>query len=209
MMGHESQWNQRHLNQTIFKLQNLILRSYNLTQNQLIENAVRTAAHINNNGDSTERITMPNEPLIDASYEQELSKPSLEHLRSALRTPWIVDHRQLANNLTNNASFVDKFDDASPILADYWMVLLIVLYAIIILGGIFGNASLIVTLYTQSSARLRNPLLVALCMADLMVTGVSAPITIITMILIAQKTFWSTTFICRVICFVQVSSHTL
>lgn len=93
-------------------------------------------------------------------------------------------------------------DDGSIIL-NYWMLLLIVLYCIVVLGGIFGNASLIVTLFTQSSARLRNPLLVALCLADLMVTGVSAPLTVVALILDARKTITST-FICKLMHFMQV-----
>lgn len=99
----------------------------------------------------------------------------------------------------------DDESDAS-IISNYWMLLLIVLYCLVVLGGIFGNASLIVTLFTQSSARLRNPLLVALCLADLLVTGVAAPITIIALILDARKVI-SSTFICKLIHFAQVSYY--
>lgn len=109
-------------------------------------------------------------------------------------------------------SNVDAADDIAgataandgSIISNYWLLLLIVLYCVVVLGGIFGNASLIVTLFTQSSARLRNPLLVALCLADLIVSGVAAPLTVVALILDAHKTITST-IICKLIHFAQVS----
>lgn len=96
-------------------------------------------------------------------------------------------------------------DDAdATIISSFSMLLLIVLYCLVVLGGIFGNASLIVTLFTQSSARLRNPLLVALCLADLLVTGVAAPLTVIALILDARKLI-NSTLICKLIHFAQVN----
>lgn len=104
-----------------------------------------------------------------------------------------------------DAKLGDDENNAS-IITNYWMLLLIVLYCFVALGGIFGNASLIVTLFTQSSARLRNPLLVALCLADLMVTGIAAPLTCIALVLDARKTI-TTTLICKLIHFAQVSHY--
>ncbi|XP_055681629.1 leukotriene B4 receptor 1 [Lutzomyia longipalpis] len=52
-------------------------------------------------------------------------------------------------------------------------------YCTVIFVGVFGNASLVVTLCAQG--RLRNPLLVALCVADLIVSGVAAPLTVVSM----------------------------
>lgn len=205
-MGHDSPWYHQKLNQTISKLHRSIHHTYNLSQNQIIEHTNQIAVHINSS-QSTEHAEPTDDPTLTDTNDDQIPNPLLGYLSSALRSPWLVDHNQLATNLTQNTSYVNKlnYDDDSPILSDYWMLLLIVLYVIIILGGVFGNASLIVTLYTQSSAHIRNPLLVALCLADLMVSGISAPITVITVILIAKRIFSSTTFICRLICFVQVS----
>lgn len=81
------------------------------------------------------------------------------------------------------------------------VVLLVILYCIVVFGGIFGNASLVITLCTQTPTRFRNPLLVALCLADLLVTGVSAPLTIVALALANQT--WSLTS-CKTIYFMQV-----
>lgn len=200
-MGHILRWQKLELNQT--KLHSAILRTYNIRKNEMIEIAARSNKNVTY---PAEQIT--DEPMFNDSNGQQLSNHTvLQHLSSALSAPFLGYQRQLATNLSYNVTYADKFnhDDTSPILSDYWMILLIVLYVIIILGGIFGNASLLVTLYTQSSARLRNPLLVALCTADLMVTGISAPITVITVILISKGSFSLTAFICRLISFAQVS----
>lgn len=203
-MGRVLQWQGLELNQT--KLQSVILRTYNLSQNQIND------VHRNNNAThQTEQIATPREFMLgESNGGQHSNHPLSQQLSSTSRTPWLFNQRQLATNLSYNESYVDNFnyDGASPILSDYWMLLLIVLYVIIILGGIFGNASLIVTLYTQSSARLRNPLLVALCMADLMVTGISAPISVITLILTTKGSFSLSTLICGLISFMQVSQTT-
>ena len=111
-----------------------------------------------------------------------------------------------ATKISNDVAAI--VDEDASIISNYWMLLLIVLYFVVVLGGIFGNASLIVTLFTQSSARLRNPLLVALCIADLMVTGLAAPLTVVALFLDARKTIIST-LICRIIHFAQVSSSEL
>lgn len=128
-----------------------------------------------------------------------------EKLSDAIQLALTSSNQRLnkVGSSTSNGIENDYNDDMS-ISSNYWMMLLIVLYFVVVLGGIFGNASLIITLYTQSSARLRNPLLVALCLADLMVTGVAAPLTIVTLILMSQKTITSP-IVCRFIYFMQVS----
>lgn len=97
--------------------------------------------------------------------------------------------------------------DAEP--WNWWFLLLVILYCIVMFGGVFGNGSLIITLYTQSSARLRNPLLVAVCVADLLVTGIAAPITIVTMAMLAHQTWNAPSAIaCKSTQFLQVSLAT-
>lgn len=97
--------------------------------------------------------------------------------------------------------------DATPPI--WWesgpVLLLALLYTLVIGGGIFGNASLLLTVLTQTSARFRNPLLVALCAADLMVAAVAAPLTLFTLLAMQQR--WSlSTFQCKGIYFMQVSA---
>jgi hypothetical protein len=63
------------------------------------------------------------------------------------------------------------------------LLTLIILYGIVVFSGGFGNSTLLISLCSQSAARTRNPLLVALCSADLLVSLVSAPLTIIGILL--------------------------
>lgn len=108
---------------------------------------------------------------------------------------------------TQSTIFSGDIDDGTDtIIWNNWLLLLIILYCIVVFGGIFGNASLVITLYTQSSTRLRNPLLVALCLADLMVTGVAAPLTVVTLVLMVRRSWsYSSVYVCKSIYFMQVS----
>lgn len=92
---------------------------------------------------------------------------------------------------------------------DYWLdsgpvILLVILYSIVVFGGVVGNTSLVINLCTQTSVRFRNPLLVALCLADLLVTGVSAPLTVIALFM-THQTWTVASFSCKAIYFMQVS----
>lgn len=75
------------------------------------------------------------------------------------------------------------------ILSSLSLVVLIICYGIVVFSGVCGNSTLLVSL---CSSRLKNPLLLALCFADLLVSIISAPITIITLILKQNQTLpWS------------------
>lgn len=138
------------------------------------------------------------------NFSETIAEKLSDALQLALISEQKLNGTTTSTPLTSNPNEnnADIGDDIS-ISSNYLMLLLIILYVIIVIGGVFGNASLIITLYTQSSARLRNPLLVALCLADLMVTGVSAPLTIVTLILMAQNAIRST-IVCKLIYFMQV-----
>lgn len=112
--------------------------------------------------------------------------------------PYMVDDGIRKNDPSSyDVSSADTWFETAPV------VLLFIVYFIVIVAGVFGNASLVLTICTQTSARFRNPLLVALCVADLMVTGVSAPMTILIMVMTEQR--WSVTSLgCRAVLFVQV-----
>lgn len=133
---------------------------------------------------------------FSSSFVERLS----DAIQSALSTDLRTEH---ANITTTISTELNEHENDGSIISNYWLVLLIILYCVVVLGGIFGNASLIVTLFTQSSARLRNPLLVALCLADLMVMGVAAPLTVVALILDARNAITSILF-CKLIHFMQV-----
>lgn len=109
----------------------------------------------------------------------------------------------------NHSSFDNKTEDDLIVYhTTSWfdsapLVLLVILYSIVVFGGVFGNASLIITLCSQTSTRFRNPLLVALCLADLMVTGVSAPLKTVALVL-DNQTWLFTAASCKIIYFMQV-----
>lgn len=127
---------------------------------------------------------------------------------------WHMDIKQyLASiNNTQNLSGLNGETDPAHFYRPNWfdsgpVILLIILYCIVVFGGVFGNASLVITLCTQTSTRFRNPLLVALCVADLMVTGVSAPLTIVALA-ITNHTSWTVAGLtCKTIYFMQVSEE--
>lgn len=136
------------------------------------------------------------------------SETIVEKLSNALQLALISEQRlneTTTSTLTSNAN-ENNANNGGDISISSNYLLLIILYVVIVIGGVFGNASLIITLYTQSSARLRNPLLVALCLADLMVTGVSAPLTIVTLMLMVRNAITST-IVCKLIYFIQVPSY--
>lgn len=91
---------------------------------------------------------------------------------------WLMKLATIKNTTTNFTS--DDIDNES--ISSLSLLTLIVLYGIVVFSGIIGNVTLLITLCSQSSSRLRNPLLLALCLADLLVTGVSAPLTIVVLI---------------------------
>lgn len=85
------------------------------------------------------------------------------------------------------------------------ILLLFICYAVIIFGGVFGNATLVFSICAQPSGRLRKPLLFALCLADLLVVCVSAPLTIV--ILSLAYGSWPLQSIgCKAIHYFRVSS---
>lgn len=173
-----------------------------------------TSTHLNNTLHSITRRQLYN---FTSSFVERLSDVIQSALTSAAnaeqRPPREYANASVSKLITtaqqeSNAGVVDDIANATAandgsIISNYWLLLLIILYCVVVLGGIFGNASLIITLFTQSSARLRNPLLVALCLADLIVSGVAAPLTVVALILDAHKTITST-LICKLIHFAQV-----
>lgn len=109
-------------------------------------------------------------------------------------------------NLTTSNS--DLFDDGngSELLNSLSLLALIILYGIVVFSGVFGNSTLLISLCSQSTTRVKNPLLLALCAADLLVTMVSAPLTIIGVLLRQSRTasFSMANIGCKVFHYMQV-----
>lgn len=101
----------------------------------------------------------------------------------------------------------DLFDDANnEFLSSLSLLLLIILYGIVVFSGVCGNSTLLISLCSQSTTRVKNPLLLALCAADLLVTLVSAPLTIIGILLRQSRTlsFSMANIGCKVFHYMQV-----
>lgn len=211
-MGQNSSWHSEQLNQYIFDFNsttinvNNIIKNVDNRNNTFNTNDLYNSQNLSNNESSlslssTTGITNETIQLLAHRQFNNFSDGFAEKLSDAIQLA-LASNSPLTNaNATTNQSGID--DDESSLISNFWIFLLITLYCIVVLGGVFGNASLIITLYTQSSARLRNPLLVALCLADLMVTGVAAPLTIVTLILVTRKTT-ITELLCKSILFMQV-----
>lgn len=94
----------------------------------------------------------------------------------------------------------DRDEHAIPSLTLLFMA---ISYGLVVFGGVLGNATLLLTLCSASSVRLRNPLLLAVCIADLLVTGISAPVTLLNLAM-NRKTKSLPLQLCKVIDFIQV-----
>lgn len=109
--------------------------------------------------------------------------------------------------LNSSTADNDLFDDASgEFLSSLSLLALIILYGIVVFSGVCGNSTLLISLCSQSTTRVKNPLLLALCAADLLVTMVSAPLTIIGLLLRQSRTmsFSMANIGCKVFHYMQV-----
>lgn len=203
-MGQISIWHLRHLNQHISLSSNNRTSIFN---NSIINNLSNNAYNGSNSSitnASVNRIINNESSLPDSSILEQLQNFSIataEKLSYFLQSTTQATSFATGDDTTPTTATAEAADTT---IWSNWLFLLIIIC--ITIGGVFGNASLIMSLYTQSSARLRNPLLVGLCVADLMVTGVSAPLTIVTLIMITQNEWiHSSVFTCKSIYFMQVS----
>lgn len=145
---------------------------------------------------------------------QNISNALNDHITSAASSPSLAYLTAAAasinNSTTNDPNYGNQLHQPQYQQPwNWWFFLLATLYCIVVFGGVFGNASLIITLYTQSSARLRNPLLVAVCVADLLVSGIAAPISIVTIAMLLHQNNGSrstpSVFACKSTHFLQVN----
>lgn len=117
------------------------------------------------------------------------------------------DYDAFLNYSLANSPYDITESEVNP-LASVTLLIMVIVFGIIVFGGVLGNATLLFTLCSASSVRLRNPLLLAVCLADLLVTGISAPMTLLNVAL-NRKTNTLPLIICKVIHFVQASILTL
>ena len=113
----------------------------------------------------------------------------------------VFDYDSFANLTYISPYDGDRDEHAIPSLTLLFMA---ISYGLVVFGGVLGNATLLLTLCSASSVRLRNPLLLAVCIADLLVTGISAPVTLLNLAM-NRKTKTLTLELCKVIDFIQVS----
>ncbi|XP_023166297.2 alpha-2A adrenergic receptor [Drosophila hydei] len=107
-----------------------------------------------------------------------------------------------------NFTLIDPYDidtgaDTEHAIPSFTILLLAISYGLVVFGGVVGNSTLVLTLCSASSVRLRNPLLLAVCVADLLVTGISAPVTLLNLAM-NRGTRSLPLALCKLIHYVQV-----
>lgn len=138
-------------------------------------------------------------------------------LRNASRKITLITTTTLSSVVTSSSNLTARhphdsqttFNSADDLelFTSLTLLSLIILYGIVVFSGSFGNSTLLVSLCSQSAQRTRNPLLLALCFADLLVSLVSAPLTIIG-VLIRQSSMTTVPLAnlgCKLFYYLQVS----
>ncbi|XP_065357044.1 uncharacterized protein LOC135951331 [Calliphora vicina] len=113
----------------------------------------------------------------------------------------VLDYDQFGNLTYMTPYDGDRDEHTIPSLTLLFMA---ISYGLVVFGGVLGNATLLLTLCSASSVRLRNPLLLAVCIADLLVTGISAPVTLLNLAM-NRKTKTLPLELCKVIDFIQAT----
>ncbi|KAJ9584209.1 hypothetical protein L9F63_021444, partial [Diploptera punctata] len=66
--------------------------------------------------------------------------------------------------------------EAGPLLRIEVLVL-VCLYGVVLVAGVVGNSMVAVVMCTQQTARMRNNLMLSVCVSDLLVCALSGPLT--------------------------------
>lgn len=134
-------------------------------------------------------------------------------LRNASRKITLITTTTISSVVTSSSNLTTRLPttlnnaDDLELFTSLTLLSLIILYGIVVFSGSFGNSTLLVSLCSQSAQRSRNPLLLALCFADLLVSLVSAPLTIIG-VLIRQSSMTTVPLAnlgCKLFYYLQVS----
>lgn len=114
------------------------------------------------------------------------------------------DYDNYGNFTLINPYDIEAGTDTEHAIPSFTILLLAISYGLVVFGGVVGNSTLVLTLCSASSVRLRNPLLLAVCIADLLVTGISAPVTLLNLAM-NRGTRSLPLLLCKIIHYVQVS----
>jgi hypothetical protein len=133
----------------------------------------------------------------------------LSQLKNATRKVTIITKSTTNPNASlDSDSF--EYEASGDFISSLSLLTLIILYGIVVFSGICGNSTLLISLCSQSQARVKNPLLLALCTADLLVSLVSAPVTIVGVILRMQSRTMSYVVVnigCKIFYYLQVRAE--
>ncbi|XP_034100171.2 alpha-2A adrenergic receptor [Drosophila albomicans] len=113
------------------------------------------------------------------------------------------DYDNYGNFTITNSYGPEASGDTEHAIPSITILLLAISYGLVVFGGVVGNSTLVLTLCSASSVRLRNPLLLGVCIADLLVTGISAPVTLLNLAM-NRGTRSLPLLLCKLIHFVQV-----
>ncbi|XP_030555308.1 alpha-2A adrenergic receptor [Drosophila novamexicana] len=113
------------------------------------------------------------------------------------------DYDSYGNFTLTNPYDIESGADTEHAIPSLTILLLAISYGLVVFGGVVGNSTLVLTLCSASSVRLRNPLLLAVCIADLLVTGISAPVTLLNLAM-NRGTRSLPLLLCKLIHYVQV-----
>ncbi|KAH8404399.1 hypothetical protein KR222_010642 [Zaprionus bogoriensis] len=113
------------------------------------------------------------------------------------------DYDNYGNYTLINPYDIEAGTDTEHAMPSFTILLLAISYGLVVFGGVVGNSTLVLTLCSASSVRLRNPLLLAVCIADLLVTGISAPVTLLNLAM-NRGTRSLPLLLCKLIHYVQV-----
>lgn len=116
------------------------------------------------------------------------------------------DYDSYGNFTLTNPYDIESGADTEHAIPSLTILLLAISYGLVVFGGVVGNSTLVLTLCSASSVRLRNPLLLAVCIADLLVTGISAPVTLLNLAM-NRGTRSLPLLLCKLIHYVQVSTN--
>lgn len=129
------------------------------------------------------------------------STTTMASLASSLASIIVDD---VNNNTLGPSASEDDKDGVEWLNKRFVFFTLLVVYLLVIVGGVLGNGSILMTLFTSGRVP-RNPLLVVLCLSDFFVSGLSAPITVITSEFV-QNSWSAGPKTCMTMYFLQVSA---
>ncbi|KAH8281216.1 hypothetical protein KR044_011655 [Drosophila immigrans] len=119
------------------------------------------------------------------------------------RSVYDFDYENYGNLTLITPYDIDNSADSEHTIPSITILMLAISYGLVVFGGVVGNSTFVLTLCSASSVRLRNPLLLGVVIADLLVTGISAPVTLLNLAM-NRGTRSLPILLCKLIHFVQI-----